>query len=90
MNGQLQDFARKTLKDGLSELPVSHQRMFKLMYGRDNGKRSIPDTEAMTVGAVVDEMPAEKLDWAMQQVQRSLDKSVAPAASLKNNPGGID
>jgi hypothetical protein len=44
------------------------------MYARDNGKRSVVDAVAMQINDVVDLMPPEQLDWAMQQVQASLDK----------------
>jgi len=44
------------------------------MYARDNGKRSVVDAVAMQINDVVDLMPPEQLDWAMQQVKASLDK----------------
>ena len=74
MNKQLQDFARAELKTGLAELPEENHRTFKLMYARDKGKRSVADAVAMQINDVVDLMPPEQLDWAMQQVQASLDK----------------
>ncbi len=74
MNNQLQAFARQTLKDGLDRLPAGWQRKFALMYGRQGGKRSVADTEAMSIYDVVDEIPGDKLDWAMEQVENSLRK----------------
>ena len=74
MNKQLQDFARGELKNGLAKLPEDNHRVFKLMYARDNGKRSVADALAMPINGVVDLMQPEQLDWAMQQVQSSLDK----------------
>lgn len=74
MNEKLQDFARSTLKEGLAILPEANHRTFKLMYARDGGKRSVDDAVAMPINDVVDRMPPEQLDWAMQQVQSSLDK----------------
>ena len=74
MNKQLQDFARAELKTGLAELPEENRRTFKRMYARDNGKRSVADAVAMQINDVVDLMPPEQLDWAMQQVKASLDK----------------
>ena len=74
MNKQLQDFARGELKNGLSKLPEDNHRTFKLMYARDNGKRSVADAVAMPINDVVDLMQPEHLDWAMQQVQASLNK----------------
>lgn len=66
MSSQIQDFARTQLKDGLAKLPVPHQLLFKRMYSHKNLDASID--------AVVDKMPDDKLDWALQQVHRSLDK----------------
>lgn len=64
MNEQLQLFARETLKNDLSRLAESHRLMFKRMYSHnDLGK---------DINQVVDDMPEDKLDWAMLQVQRSL------------------
>lgn len=74
MNSKLQDFAREQLKAGLAQLPETWQRTFKLMYGRGNGKRSVQDTVALQINDVVDIMPEDKLDWAMQQVENSLKK----------------
>jgi len=68
MNNQLQKFARDQLKAGLAKLPESNQHFFKRMYSHENLDATICD--------VVDAMTEEKLDWAMQQVQRSLDKEI--------------
>lgn len=74
MNRELEMFARTQIKAGLAELPESHHRTFKLMYGRDNGKRSVEDAVAMFIDDVVDLMPVDNLDWAMTQVQNSLQQ----------------
>lgn len=74
MNDQLQEFARKTLLDGLEKLPDGWQRKFKMMYGRKNGKRSVENTEKMSLIDVVNEIPPEKLDWAMTQIENSVRK----------------
>lgn len=66
MNNQIQDFARQILKDGLAQLPESNQMLFKRMYSYKNLNANI--------STVVDQMPEDKLDWAMQQVKRTLDK----------------
>jgi hypothetical protein len=73
MNQQLQDFARASLKEGLAQLLPKNHRIFALMYGRKDGKRSVEDAVAMPYADIVDEMEPEKLDWAMQQVQRSIE-----------------
>ena len=74
MNEPLQAYARKFLKEELAKLPPDNQKLFKLMYGRCNGLRSVEDAEAMTVEEVVDEIPYQSLDWAIQQVQNTLKK----------------
>jgi DNA-directed RNA polymerase specialized sigma subunit len=76
MNQQLQNFARQFLKDELKKLPGRPQEIFKLMYARDNGRRSVADALAMPINEVVDLMPDNCLDHAMKQVQRTLDNNV--------------
>lgn len=67
MNEQIESFARNTLKQGLMECTEGQQLLFKRMYAHGNLEMPIND--------VVDSMETEKLDWAMQQVQRTLDKN---------------
>lgn len=74
MNEQLQEFARSTLKTMLAELPESSHRMFRLMYARDGGKRSVEDALTVPVNDVVDQMPASQLDWAMRQFNNTVRK----------------
>jgi hypothetical protein len=74
MNPTLEAFARQQLIDGLGKLPNGWVRLFKLMYGRHEGERSIEEAAAMDIAAVVAEMPADKLDWALSQVENSLRK----------------
>ncbi len=66
MNNELQEFARATIKAGLAKLPEDHHMLFKRMYSHTDLEAAIND--------VVDAMDAEKLDWAMQQVERSVAK----------------
>ena len=66
MDDQLQVFARQTLKDGLAQLPESHQKLFKRMYSHKNLD--------LDINLVVDQMSQDKLDWALGQVKRSLNK----------------
>lgn len=79
MNQQLQDFARKTLIEGLLQLPDGWQEQFKLMYARNNGKRTVEDAKALPLAQVIAQIPADKLDWAMTQVQNSLNKQAKQA-----------
>jgi hypothetical protein len=74
MNEQLQELARASLKESLASLPESNQRLFKLMYGRNGGRRSVEEAEVMSIDAVVDEMEAKSLDWAMTQVANTIVK----------------
>lgn len=67
MNKTLSDFARAELKAGLAQCTESQQETFKQMYSHDNLDLSIDQ--------VVDKMPDSKLDWAMQQVQRTLSNN---------------
>lgn len=71
MNDQLQNFGRTQLKEGLAKLGEKHRLFFKRMYSHDDLEADIND--------VVDSMPEDKLDWAMQQVERSLQKESANA-----------
>jgi hypothetical protein len=71
MNNQLQSFAREELKSGLAQLPEGCQHRFKQMYSHGNLDANIND--------VVDNMPEDKLDWAMQQVEKSLEKQLLSA-----------
>ena len=67
MNADLQAFARKVIKDGLALCTPDQQMLFKRMYSHGNLELPIND--------VVDAMPPERLDWAMQQVQRTIDEA---------------
>jgi len=67
MNKELQAIARETLKGGLSKCTEAQQYLFKRMYSHEDLNKSIND--------VVDDMEADRLDWAMTQVQRTLDKA---------------
>jgi len=66
MNNKLQDFARDDLKEGLAQCTEEEQHFFKRMYS--------PDDLELPIDDVVDSLPDEKLDWAMQQVERTLAK----------------
>jgi len=58
-------FARDFLKEGLAKLPNENFLFFKRMYDQDLNK---------SIDEVVDSLPFDKLDWAMIQVQNSVDK----------------
>lgn len=62
----LQDFVRQKLKDGLLKCRSEHNHMFKRMYSHENLSADLND--------VVDAMPVDKLDWAMRQVERTIEE----------------
>lgn len=66
MNEQLQKYAQDTLRDGLSKCTSAEQLIFKRMYS--------PNSLELSINEVIDNMEPEKLDWAMQQIQNTLDK----------------
>ena len=66
MNKLLQNFARNYLKTGLAQLPFEQQNLFHRMYGHKK--------PGETLDNIVDEMSPERLDWAMEQVERTLMK----------------
>ena len=66
MNNTLQEFARKTILDGLLKLPEGQQLFFKRLYSHKNLDTPIEE--------VVKRMPEGKLNWVMEQVRRSLEK----------------
>ena len=65
MNQQLQDFARSQIKEGLAKCRSGQQLMFNRMYSHLDLDRDI--------NAVVDDMPEDNLNLAMEQVRRSVE-----------------
>lgn len=74
-NETLTNAGKQILKDLLAQCTEPQQEMFKLMYARDNGKRSIEDAKAMPINNVVDLMENEKIDWAITQCERTVEKN---------------
>ena len=66
MNETLQNFARNYLKENLRLLPEDWQLTFKRIYSHQNLYKPINE--------IVDDMPEERLDTAMEQVRRSVEK----------------
>lgn len=67
MNEVISKFCRDTLINDLARCTDAQRMIFKRMYSHKN--------TGLPIDVVVDNMPDEKLDWAMQQVSRSLNKS---------------
>jgi len=67
MNEKLEKFARDTLLEGLNKLKAEHMLLFKRMYSHKDIEKPIDE--------VVRDMDTDKLDWAMTQVQETLERS---------------
>ncbi len=63
---KLEILTRAELKEGLSRLTDKNHILFKRMYSHEN--LDLP------INTIVDNMNANKLDWAIQQVHRTLVK----------------
>jgi len=85
MNQTIEDFARSEITKQCESLPTANQRIFRLIYGRKTtvrgiATRSVEDAERLSIPDLVTEIPAEKLDWALQQLEnthRKLNKQIA-------------
>ena len=72
-------YNRHLIKDELKRLTPAHHDRFKQMYAepQDPRKRTPDVTQKIRdtpINAVVDQMPDNALNWALQQVTRSLEK----------------
>ena len=66
MNEELKSYAQSYLKHNLILCTEGEQLVFKRMYAKGNLD--------LTINEVVDNMEVDKLDWTMQQVQRTILK----------------
>ena len=71
---------REIVKNLLGQCTENQQRMFKLMYARDNGRRSVEDAENMNINDVVDQMNISRINIAIGQCERTV---------LKNKSNGL-
>lgn len=79
MNQRLQQYARKFLIINLLKLPEDLQLNFKRMYSYNyittNGAGSFAKGKPLLdkpIEEVVQDMPEDKLDWAMVQVEATI------------------
>lgn len=77
MNIYLETFARNFLKLNLIKCTDPEQYLFKKMYDKLHGLTS-------DINMVIDDMPVEKLDHAMTQVAKTLEKR---GESVSSYPG---
>ncbi len=74
MNEQLQAFARTELRKGLAELTETHHRKFMLMYAPYTTGETVKERlERYSIDEVIDGIEDDKLDHAMDVVQRAVD-----------------
>lgn len=66
MEASIEAFAREQLIEGLSFCNEAQVNLFKRMYSH-----KYPEADIETVVA---NMPVDKLDWALHQVNRTLEK----------------
>lgn len=64
MNDMLKAYTKQFIKKGLAKCNNKQILLFKRMYS--------PNNLDADINSIVDNMPEDKLDWAMQQVQRTL------------------
>jgi hypothetical protein len=70
MNPQLEAFARQSLKTGLEQCTPEQQHLFRRMHSHHDVKKPI--------NQVVDDMPADRLDGALTQVNRTIEQNQKP------------
>lgn len=66
MNKTLEKTARTLILEGLAKLNAENVMLFKRLYSRHDLNKS--------VDVVVAELPAEKLDWALTQVENTVER----------------
>lgn len=67
MNSTIEKFTRAEIKQGLNKCTEPQQLLFKRMYSHKN--------TALPIDIVVDNMPIEKLDWALTQIEKTFQKN---------------
>ena len=67
MNETLKNVAKTMIKNLLSQCTEGQQLMFKRMYCHKNLE--------LTINEAVDQMSDEKIDWAMTQVEKTVEKN---------------
>jgi hypothetical protein len=67
MNSTLKIAAKEILKDLLSKCTEPQQMIFKRMYSHKNLE--------LPINEVVDKMPDDKLDWAISQCEKTIEKN---------------
>jgi hypothetical protein len=82
MNKTFSNSGRQILKNLLAQCTEKQQGLFKLMYGRDNGKRSVEDAKAMDINDCVDLIDDSKIDMAISQCERTVEKNISELPAI--------
>lgn len=62
----VEKYTRQEIKEGLTQLSDKHVDIFKRMYS--------PDNLSLDIDTVVENIPNERLNWALVQVTNSVNK----------------
>jgi hypothetical protein len=73
VNSLLEVFARQYLIDNLSKLPNDWQKKFKMMYWKHAKYENVGEAITINTEEFISRLPSEVLDWAMSQVERSIN-----------------
>lgn len=76
---------RKVILENLDIQPESNKNTFRLMYGRNDGKRSVKDSLAMSILDVIEEIPEANLDMAAVQVKRGAEVVIGNRLNSSNS-----
>lgn len=67
MNKILETYARNWLKENLPHCTYNQKQVFKQMYSSKN--------VSLDIETIIDNMPTDQLDYAIEQVERTIDKN---------------
>jgi len=76
VNDLIESYCRNFLKENIVKLTDPQIMLFKRMYSHKNLEGKIDE--------VIDNMPIEKLDWAMEQVQKSVNKKLLESSQANS------
>ena len=66
MHKKIINYAKEEIKSGLEKLTDKHRLFFKRLYSHGNLDKPVND--------IVNELPSDKLSWALTQVENSNKK----------------
>ena len=70
MNKTLSTTARNLIKSGLMQCSEAQRYVFKYLYVADDSY------DVIDINTVVDNIPDDKLDWALTQVENTITKNI--------------